>query len=191
MRSPQWKQLGLTIAVAFGLSLYLLIPSVGLAGQDKVDVCHMEGNGTYHLITIAEPAYPSHVAHGDAGVGEPVPGSPGFIFDEDCNLVEVVTCPCAGEQAGAVTWDDSFNAVSCLVQFGGNQIFLRSALPVEVADQLIINYCGPGGLSCAFCRVTDRTLNEFVDVIIFTDAEFSACDASIRAIAANDGVTCP
>jgi hypothetical protein len=65
---------------------------VALAGQVKVDVCHAEGNGTYHLIEIAEPAYNTHIAHGDAGVGEPVPGQPGFVFDAECNLVEA--CPC-------------------------------------------------------------------------------------------------
>ena len=61
---------------------------------DERNVCHREGSGTYHLISIAEPAYPTHVAHGDAQVGEPVPDQPGFVFDADCNLVEVVSCPC-------------------------------------------------------------------------------------------------
>jgi hypothetical protein len=35
------------------------------AGQQKVEVCHMTGNGNSHTINIAAPAVPAHVAHGD------------------------------------------------------------------------------------------------------------------------------
>jgi hypothetical protein len=84
----------MSVVFAWVLSFGLLSPGSVLAGQNKIDVCHSEGNGSYHMITIAEPAYPSHVNHGDAGVGEPVPGASGFVFDEDCNVVEVVSCPC-------------------------------------------------------------------------------------------------
>lgn len=94
MRNVQWNQIGLSVLSACVLSLGLMSPALVSAGQNKVDVCHSEGNGSYHLINIAEPAYPSHVSHGDAGVGEPVPGNEGFVFDEDCNLVEAVSCPC-------------------------------------------------------------------------------------------------
>jgi hypothetical protein len=100
MRSVKLKTIGMTVVSALVLSLGLMSPALVSAGQDKVDVCHSEGNGSYHLITIAEPAYPTHVSHGDAGVGEPVPGNEGFVFDEDCNLVEAVSCPCDFSEAG-------------------------------------------------------------------------------------------
>lgn len=84
------------IGLALGmLVIGLILPMVALAGQVKVDVCHTEGNGTYHHIEIAEPAYETHIAHDDAGVGEPVPGQPGFVFDAECNPVEA--CPCFTE----------------------------------------------------------------------------------------------
>ncbi len=35
------------------------------AGRQKVEVCHMTGNGNSHTINIAAPAVPAHVAHGD------------------------------------------------------------------------------------------------------------------------------
>jgi hypothetical protein len=35
------------------------------AGQSKVDICHRNGQGTFQLITIAQPAYAAHIAHGD------------------------------------------------------------------------------------------------------------------------------
>jgi hypothetical protein len=96
VRNVQLKTNGLSVVFVCVLSLGMMIPGVVLAGQNKVDVCHSEGNGSYHLINIAAPAYPTHVSHGDARVGEPVPGNEGFVFDENCNLVEVVVdeCPC-------------------------------------------------------------------------------------------------
>jgi hypothetical protein len=96
MRSVKLKTIGMTVVSALVLSLGLMSPALVSAGQDKVDVCHSEGNGSYHLITIAEPAYPTHVSHGDARVGEPVPGNEGYVLDENCNLVEVEVdeCPC-------------------------------------------------------------------------------------------------
>ena len=44
------------------------------AGQDKVEVCHITGTHDFgagfeepygHIITIADPAYQSHIDHGD------------------------------------------------------------------------------------------------------------------------------
>ena len=35
------------------------------AGQNKVDICHRNGQGAFQLITIAAPAYAAHIAHGD------------------------------------------------------------------------------------------------------------------------------
>jgi hypothetical protein len=64
-------------------------PAIASSGQAKVDLCHAEGNGTYHLINIAEAAYAKHVEHGDAKVGEAVPGTDGAkIFDETCEVVD-------------------------------------------------------------------------------------------------------
>jgi len=52
--------------------------------EDKVELCHAEGNGTYHDITISQSAESSHRAHGDGAVGDPVPGQTDMTFDEDC-----------------------------------------------------------------------------------------------------------
>ena len=50
----------------------------------KVSLCHAEGNGSYHLIDVSESAEPAHRDHGDAEVGEAVPGQPFKIFDTNC-----------------------------------------------------------------------------------------------------------
>jgi hypothetical protein len=63
------------------------------ARQVKVNVCHMTGNGAYHLITIAEPALQAHINHGDSRPGDIVPGSGNrFSFADDCTFIP--GCPC-------------------------------------------------------------------------------------------------
>ena len=81
------KKLLSVAAILVLLLVALPVLSVG-AGGEKVDVCHSEGNGTYHLINISDNAYDSHVAHGDAHPGDPVPGVSGKKFDEACNVVD-------------------------------------------------------------------------------------------------------
>lgn len=75
----------LTLLVATGLLATSLAPT-GSAGAraEKVDVCH-NGDDGWEQINIAEQAFPAHIEHGDAGPGEPVPGSTtGEIFDDSC-----------------------------------------------------------------------------------------------------------
>jgi hypothetical protein len=65
------------------------------AGQEKKDICHLEGTGDYHVINIAEPAWQTHYDHGDGDVdGGDVPEMPGYVFDAECNVVSAVSCPC-------------------------------------------------------------------------------------------------
>ena len=52
----------------------------------KVQLCHRTGNGSYHMIEVSVSAEPAHRAHGDAKVGEEVPGSPGRIFTASCGV---------------------------------------------------------------------------------------------------------
>lgn len=51
---------------------------------DKVSLCHRTESGSYHSITVGNTAEPAHRAHGDAKVGEPVPGSAPQVFDQNC-----------------------------------------------------------------------------------------------------------
>ena len=52
----------------------------------KVQLCHRTGNGSYHLIEVSVSAEPAHRAHGDAKVGEAVPGQPGKVFGSSCSV---------------------------------------------------------------------------------------------------------
>ena len=73
------------------LAAALMLVGTGVVADKpatKVDICHREGNGTYHLITVSERAVPAHLARGDGFPGELVPGMPGKKFDESCNVVD-------------------------------------------------------------------------------------------------------
>jgi hypothetical protein len=65
-------------------SHYLGVQPTTEPGEQKVQICHRTGNGSYHLIEIGAPAEPAHRAHGDAKIGEAVPGSPGRTFGAGC-----------------------------------------------------------------------------------------------------------
>jgi hypothetical protein len=56
----------------------------------KVDLCHHEGNGSYHSINVSVSAEPAHRGHGDAKVGEEVPADPAKVFDRSCRPVPPV-----------------------------------------------------------------------------------------------------
>ena len=66
--------------------------SLSAAKGAKIDICHKRDGQGYISINISVNAEAAHRAHGDGQVGDPVPGMPGFTFDEDC--VPVEACPC-------------------------------------------------------------------------------------------------
>ena len=70
------------------LVVALMMANSAFAAAAKTDVCHFT-NGTplFNLINVADPAIDSHIEHGDALIGEPVPGMPGFVFNEVCDAI--------------------------------------------------------------------------------------------------------
>lgn len=53
----------------------------------KVTLCHHTDSGEYQLIDVSVNAEPAHRAHGDAKVGEPVPGTQRQVFDASCKPI--------------------------------------------------------------------------------------------------------
>ena len=74
----------LSIILSTVSTLLLIIVGNVFAQQQRVDVCHIDEEGNSFLITVAEAAYDNHIAHGDAAIGDPVPGMTGVVFDENC-----------------------------------------------------------------------------------------------------------
>lgn len=68
--------------------LFVITGFAAAAPPAKVNVCHSEGNGSYHLINISENALPAHLGHGDGQPGDSVPGLDGKIFAEDCSVID-------------------------------------------------------------------------------------------------------
>jgi hypothetical protein len=72
----------------------------GAAGT-MVTLCHAEDGQGYRLMNVNAMAEPAHRAHGDAGVGEPVPGHPESTFGADCALAPA-TAALVDVRAGTV-----------------------------------------------------------------------------------------
>lgn len=91
---------GIVLVFALSLVAALLASGIAIAAPaGKVDVCHREGNGSYHLINVSENALPAHLAHGDGLPGDPVPGMEGKKFAEDCTVVDAGPIVTVGENA--------------------------------------------------------------------------------------------
>jgi hypothetical protein len=60
------------------------------APADKITICHLEDDGSYHAITISKHAFADHEAHGDLGGPFACGSDPGYALDtESCTCVPV------------------------------------------------------------------------------------------------------
>ena len=82
----------------------LLASSAATAKNVKVDICHQEGNGGYHVINVSEKAVPAHLAHGDWLVEEEVYDG----IDNDCDgEVDEDLCPCYSRETLDSYWPNN------------------------------------------------------------------------------------
>lgn len=51
---------------------------------DKITLCHASSDGAYHVITVGAAAEAAHRAHGDAAIGDAVPGDSSDTFGPGC-----------------------------------------------------------------------------------------------------------
>lgn len=72
------------ISVLLAMVMLTVAAGVFAKGQPKVGVCHLDDEGKYNLINIAEPAVESHFAHGDS-----FPSTSGL--DENCEPFSQLT----------------------------------------------------------------------------------------------------
>jgi hypothetical protein len=80
-------------------SLSLALPGNANAQTDRRPMCHRTGTGFYEFTSVGAVASRAHKGHGDAAVGQPVPGfPPGFVFDSNCR--PVASCPLSGDWVG-------------------------------------------------------------------------------------------
>ncbi len=92
------------------------------APMEKVDVCHVDGQGIYRLINVSANALPAHLAHGDALPGDVLPGDPPQRFAADCTLEDVTL----SAEPGGITNSTGNPAVRyrSFGNTGGDEIYL-------------------------------------------------------------------
>jgi hypothetical protein len=175
MVSSQWQVFVLSSVLVGMLSLGVLNPRPGSAQQSQVEICHLEGNGSYHLITISESNFSSHIAHGDGRVGDPVPGAPGFVFDDTCNLVSI-RCPCTFTPEVYVNTVGANPATSCLQE---------SPEVTVLRDGFLTGFAAGDG-SCL-----SATLGDIKEEFVITEEETAQCLQDIATTAQTLGISTP
>ena len=127
----------------------------------KVDVCHTEGNGSFHLINVSSNALPAHIAHGDAQPGDGVPGDPTKEFDDVCGLVDAGPPPAfttflPGEASGqSVTLSCEEGTISVTeAVYGGNCVgggfSPDTRYPLDVDETAHLADACDGEQTCAY-----------------------------------------
>jgi hypothetical protein len=87
-----------------------------------VDICHVNGQGEYQLITIADPAFATHIAHGDKAVEHFYIDADGDGFGSSALRVEACTAS-EGFVADHTDCDDTNPAVHLgATEIEGNDI---------------------------------------------------------------------
>ncbi len=112
------------------------------APPSKIDVCHREGNGSYHLINISERALSAHLGHGDGQPGDPVPGMAGKVFAEDCSVVDAA--PDIIYDSIPATYPGSFPSLgyeaTSTDEFGDHIMFAGSSRDLHSVELSLTNW---------------------------------------------------
>ncbi len=159
-----YKKLSILMAVVIVLSMVMVGGAAAKEG-DKVDVCHKEGNGSFHLININADALDAHLAHGD--------GVPGQGFAADCSVNstpqnEPAPPPATnnGNNAGKVdVCHRTGNGRFILINVSSNAVPAHlahgDALPNgEVPNQLGMHF----NATCAVSKATEKVLVQTLTV---------------------------
>ena len=142
-----------TLTIASALALGLVSTQTVHARQNKVDVCHMNGHGVYHLLNIAESASRAHIRHGDSNPGDLVPGS-GDQFSEDCTLITFVGCPCVIDLPSGWLATAAISGVA-IEECDGGAFYVESVFGTQFDDDVSLSWgkseqCdGPTSFECS------------------------------------------
>ena len=180
MRPRQSQCLIWTVLIAYAVLLGLLSARPVFAGG-KTDICHFQpGKGTWKLLSVGSPALDSHLENHDDALPGGTTTQTDTVLDEEC---VVVTCPCEGLENPPAVWGDAFPTGECILANQGTLFALTNR--VANADGTLNVF------STGECLLFRGPANPRVSRDGLTDLEVAACEASLRRIAFNDGVTCP
>jgi hypothetical protein len=183
-----------------------LVCSPAAAKNNKVDVCHVEGNGGYHIINVNENAVDAHLGHGDWLVTEEVCGDG---IDNDCDGdVDEDCCPCYGREDLDAYWPANAPTYAfCFDNTYDNGNYMHDDLwawGYEYADHDYQGYMsvyaeqwgysGPENYYCYFYgRMRDLQTDEVDEELysMYTTAEeYAACDATLAGFIEDSGLEC-
>jgi hypothetical protein len=188
------SMLHMLLLTASAVVVCLLQPGLSNAASPKVDVCHREGDGSYHLITVAYQAVNTHLNHGDALPSHPVPGDPGARFDDTCAQVAASLCPCDFSLAGlaAVGIDGSDDeGLGCYAGRTSHDIIVTH-LRTRTGEQ---SEASTGASYCRTLVVNEARPQErrIIEVTPLTEPQITACATDLRDVALELGANprCP
>lgn len=134
-------------------------------------------------------------AHHGSTQGDIVPAL-AALQDEDAKVQSTVDsllppmCPCVGDTTHDVVWDSTYTVTSCF-QLGGDNIFTVAAFEDSAGNEIELKTTLTGG-GLSSCRIqsvyppappqNERSIS---------DQQRLACNASIKMLAAEDGIICP
>jgi len=76
----------IVIVVAVSGSSASVTSDARRSGYPKVSLCHVTGNGSYHLLEVDGNAESAHLGHGDGKPGDEVPDEFPLVFDDECGI---------------------------------------------------------------------------------------------------------
>lgn len=149
--------------------------------ENKVEICHTKGNGSFELININADALQAHLEHGDVAPGGTVPGQSGLVLAADCSVTST------GQNTPAQNAPDQTAPLPLPTIKGkkaskvdvchrtGNGTFIlininRNALPAHLAhgDGLLNGEVPeqPGRYLTNTCSISDVPRRKLVDTLI-------------------------
>jgi hypothetical protein len=158
------------------------IEAVSGSKQSKSNICHVDDDGLFHVVNVADPAVAAHVEHGDHLVtaevcGDDIDNNCDRQVDEGC---AAVTCPCEDLKPIAdlgLRGGDLCSESDYVLSFGSAGPFSRSGFATSSVEN--------GNTSCLWQFGTLELARAD-----FTAAEAEACHDAIRDHAGSLGVNC-
>ena len=187
----------------------LLFGSTAMAKNNKVDVCHQQGNGGYHIINVNENALDAHLGHGDwlvedevcdDGIDNDCDGD----VDEDCAV-----CPCFTRDDLEFYWPDLAPTWidTCTDGIEDDGYYHHYWLDVYGSETVpgdhqgyvdaYVETWGVEGAEYAYCK-THFTYRDYRTWDWFEDGyegyitldEYAECDATLATFLEDAGVVC-
>jgi hypothetical protein len=144
------------LLAAASTALWLVPAAVTISAQpSKTTVCHRNGSGSFQPVTVAAPAVPGHLSHGDGVVGGAVPDQSGYKFDSECQAVPANSDGTACNDGNACTVNDHLQGGVC------------AGAPVNVDDgnACTIDVCDASGAVSHVADGSDRDADGIPDCL--------------------------